>query len=391
MKKVFLHVDLDAFFASVEFLDHPEWKGKPLIVGGSPDNPRSVVSTASYEARAFGVHSAMSTKIAYKLCPQGIFTPCRMKRYLEKSAEVMEIFRNYSPDVQQISIDEAFIDITGTEKLFGTPQQLALKLKKEVLKKTGLTASCGIASTKYLAKIASDINKPDGLFIIEEGKETDFMMSIPLKKVWGLGESSLKLLNGKGIYTTKNIYQKSLSLLVSMFGSSMGTFLYNAVRGLEKDTFNTPAKSHSLSAENTYLYDLSGDIFIDTALLELCQTVIWRMRKEMVRSSCVSLKIRYSDFTTVSIQETSTKEISSIDDLFERAKRLFKKKYDFSRPVRLLGIGLYNVEKKSLPRQAELFDYQDEKKRKIEEAIIKLETKNPKIKITKARLLNSKN
>ena len=171
MGKIFLHVDLDAFYASVEQLDNPELKGKPVIVGGS--DRRSVVSTASYEARARGVHSAMPIFMAKRICPDGFFVPVRMKRYEEKSKEVMAIFGNYSPDVQQISIDEAFIDLTGTERLFGDPKETAKRLKKEVLEKTGLTVSIGMASTKYVAKIASGMKKPDGFFIVEEGKEEE--------------------------------------------------------------------------------------------------------------------------------------------------------------------------------------------------------------------------
>lgn len=389
MENVFMHVDLDAFFASVEYLDNPQWKGKPLIVGGLPSDRRSVVSTASYEARKFGVHSAMPTASAYRLCPHGIFVRPRMKRYLEKSEEVMSILNNYSPDVQQISIDEAFIDITGTEKLFGKPLETAEKLKKEIFQKTGLTVSVGIASTKYLAKIASDIKKPDGIFLIEPGTETDFMMSLPLKKMWGLGEKSLSKLKSKGITTAKQIFEKPLPLLKAFFGDAMGNFLFNAVRGQEKETFNQKPKNHSLSAENTYQTDLYDSSAIDTALLELCSTVIFRMRKERVRSSCLSIKIRYDDFSTTTVQETSGREISSIEDMFERAKALFKKKYEKSRGIRLLGVGVFNTEKNGTPHQQELFDFGNEKKRKVEEAVLKLSEKNPELKVTKARLLKS--
>ena len=176
MKKYYLHVDLDAFFASVEILDNPNYKGKPVIVGGLPEDRRSVVSTASYEARKFGVHSAMPTTLAKKLCPNGIYIRPRMKRYHEKSQEVMNIFKEFSPDIQQISVDEAFIDLTGTEKLFGSPEETAKKIKSLVKEKTGLTVSVGLANTKYLAKIASEINKPDGFFYIPEGEEQNFML-----------------------------------------------------------------------------------------------------------------------------------------------------------------------------------------------------------------------
>ncbi|MBR1404539.1 MAG: DNA polymerase IV [Treponema sp.] len=389
MNKVFLHVDLDAFFASVEQLDHPEYRGKPVIVGGLPTDRRSVVSTASYEARAFGVHSALPTFQAVKLCPNGIYLRPNMRRYHEKSEEVMAIFREYSPDIQQISVDEAFIDLTGTERLFGAPEETAKRLKKEVREKTGLTVSVGLASTKYCAKIASGLQKPDGLTVVPFGKESEFMLSLPLTKVWGAGKKTLAKLDQYGIKTTRDIYNRSEKLLQSLFGNAAGTFLYNAVRGNEGVDFHADPKSRSISAENTYEYDLTDTDAIETALLSLCHTVMFRSLREKVRSTTVALKIRYEDFTTVSVQETSERYVSSVDDLFERAKNLCKKKRDTRLAVRLFGVALQNIEDDTTPRQRELFDFGDEKKRKLESAILKAQEKDPALKITKARLLGS--
>ena len=187
MSSCYLHVDLDAFFASVEQLDNPEYRGKAVIVGGLPSDKRAVVSTCSYEARKYGVHSAMPIFKAYKLCPNGIYLRGRMERYHEKSKEVMKIFYDFSPDVKQMSVDEAFIDITGTEMLFGSPEEVAKKLKATILEKTGLTVSVGVAHNKYIAKIASGVNKPNGLCIVPEGQEENFMLSLPLSKLWGAG------------------------------------------------------------------------------------------------------------------------------------------------------------------------------------------------------------
>ncbi|MBQ4379318.1 MAG: DNA polymerase IV [Treponema sp.] len=387
MSKVFLHVDLDAFFASVEQLDHPEYRGKPVIVGGLPGDRRSVVSTASYEARKFGVHSAMPTFQAVKLCPQGIFVRGRMKRYHEVSEQVMSIFKNYSPDIQQISVDEAFIDLTGTERLFGDPVETAKKLKAEVLEKTGLTVSVGLSSTKYCAKIASGLQKPDGLTVVPFGGETDFMLSLPITKVWGAGSKTLAKLENYGIKTTRDIYNRSEKLLQSLFGNAMGSFLYNSVRGNAGADFRAEPKSRSISAENTYEYDLTNPEIIETALLSLCHTVMFRSLREKVRSTSVSLKIRYEDFSTVSVQSTSERYVSSVDDLFERAKTLLEKKRDSKLGIRLLGVGLYNLEDETSPRPQELFDFGEEKKRKLESAILKAQEKDPALKITKARLL----
>ena len=369
MNKVFLHVDLDAFFASVEQLDNPQYRNKPVIVGGLPDDRRAVVSTASYEARKFGVHSAMPIFQAYKLCPHGIFLLFCMKRYHEKSEEVMAIFRQYSPDIQQISVDEAFIDLTGTERLFGSPLETAKKLKAQVLEETGLTVSVGLSATKYCAKIASGLQKPDGLTIVPAGKEIDFMLSLPLNKIWGVGKKTLEKLDNYGIKTSRDIFNRSEKLLQSLFGNAAGSFLYNAVRGNEGADFRAEPKSRSISAESTYEYDLTSLDIIETALLQLCHTVMFRSLREKVRSSAVAIKIRYEDFSTVSVQSSGERYISSIDDLFDRAKALLEKKIDLQKGIRLLGVGMQNLEDEKEVRQQELFDFGEEKKRRLESAI----------------------
>lgn len=389
LERWFLHVDLDAFFASVEQLDHPEYRGKPVIVGGKPEDRRSVVSTASYEARKYGVHSAMPTFQAYRLCPNGIYVHGRMERYSELSYQIMNIFRNYSPDVDQMSIDEAFIDITGTEKLFGPPLETAKKIKAEVKEKTGLTVSIGIAPTKYLAKIASGFQKPDGITFIDQGQEEIFMLNLPLNKVWGLGPKSLELINSKGIKTTRDIYEMPIENLKFLFGNNMGTYLYEVVRGNEKATFSREAKNHSLSSESTYPYDLTDIYTIETELLELCHGVFFRLLKENGYSRTAFVKIRYDDFSTCSIQETLNRNIITLDTFYETIKRLFEKKYEKGRGIRLLGVGFENIDTEEKPYQQDLFENKDEKKQAVEKAILTLEKKHPEIKVRKARTFRS--
>ena len=390
-EKIFLHLDMDAFFASVEQLDHPEWKGKPVIVGGLPEDRRSVVSTASYEARTFGVHSAMPVARAFKLCPQGIYTRTRIKRYAEVSHKIMQILEDFSPDVFRISIDEACIDITGTQALFGTPEETAAKIKKRILAETGLTVSAGVASTRYLAKMASEMDKPNGFYRIPLGKEEDFMLSVPLKKIWGIGVKTLTRLNSAGIYTPRDVHEKPLELLRLMFGNAMGLFLYNTVRGIE--TERTAPETHSVSAETTYDYDLEDEYSAETALMELCQTLMFRLLEKKEKSRTLAVKIRYEDFSTVSVSETAESFVTSADDMFLRVKTLFEKKYDYKRGIRLLGIAAENVEsEETASGQETLFDFGEKKKQAVEDAILKLQSKHPEIKIKKARLINpSKN
>ena len=386
MEKIYLHVDLDAFFASVEQLDHIEYRGKPVIIGGLPGDRRAVVSTASYEARKYGVHSAMPLSLAVQLCPDAIFIRGNYKRYHEKSEQVMAVFANYSPCVIQISVDEAFLDITGTERLFGPAEELAKKLKEEVKSKTGLTVSVGIAGTMYVAKIASGFKKPDGLTYVQAGQEENFMLSLPLEKLWGAGTKTLQHLRSAGFTSIKDIHAKSEKLLQSIFGKATGSFLYDSVRGGQSISFGEEAKSRSISSERTFEFDLTDRLAIDMALMELSTLIMYRMHKEEVRSCTVALKIRYEDFTTVSIQETSDFPVSSTDDMFERCKNLFNKKWDSSRGIRLLGAGCYNLQNKNIPIQGNLFENNNSKKAKVEEAIYKLEEKHPELKIRKALL-----
>ncbi len=389
MSKTYIHVDLDAFFASVEERDNPQYKGKPLIIGGLPGDKRAVVSTASYEARKYGVHSAMPLVQAVRLCPNGIFIRGNYPHYQEVSHEIMQIFKNYSPDVIQMSIDEAFIDISGTQRLFGSPEECAKKIINEVYEKTHLTVSIGISSSMYIAKIASGYKKPKGLTIIPDGKECDFMLSLPLEKIWGAGKATLDRIKKAGFKSTRQLYQCSQNLLISIFGENTGIFLYNALRGNKEMIFGKEAKNHSISTEETFEEDLTNPYIIESALLKLVGNVLYRMRKEDLRTKTIGLKIRYDDFTTISVQQTFELPVINEDDFFEKVKNLFYKKYSPDHGIRLLGVTAEKLEAKNIPVQKDFFNEKNEKKARLEEAIFKMEQKNPSIKLKKARLLKT--
>ena len=384
-EKVFFHVDIDAFFASVEQLDNPEYKGKPVIVGGQSE--RGVVSTCSYEARKFGVHSAMPILQAKKLCPSGIFLRCRMDRYHEKSKEVMAIFKDFTPEIKQISVDEAFLNMTGMEKIFGTPKNSALLLKKTIKEKTGLTVSVGCAQNKYIAKIASGRSKPDGLFIVPAGEEIDFMKSLPLKDVWGVGGKTRERLIAAGLTTVDQIFNSSEHLLQSILGNASGSFLFQAVRGELYDVFSDDVKSHSISTERTFEHDLFSHAEIDDVMFYLASELMYRIFDEKIKGKTVSVKIRYNDFTTVSVQSTGA-VVNDTQDLFERARELFYKKFDNKTPIRLLGLCIMNIESAIPEVQTELFySEKNVKKRKIEETMYALTKKEGKNILKPARLL----
>ena len=386
----YLHADLDAFYASVEQLDHPEYRGKPVIVGGLPGDRRSVVSTASYEARTFGVHSAMPIVQAVKLCPGGIYLRGNMKRYREKSKEVMEVFSRYTPVVQQLSVDEAFLDITGTEKLFGPPEVLAGNLKKHIHEKTGLTVSTGLASNKYVAKIASGMSKPDGLFLVAPGDEEKFMLGLPVNKIWGAGTKTRELFAKHGLHNCADIHRLSKEILKSIFGKALGEFLYSAVRGEAAENFDREQGNRSMSAERTFPNDLYDEFEIETQLFAVASEVFFRLLQSNYQSRTVFIKIRYGDdFSTEGGRETFQNPVSSLNEFYERLLALFYKKYRKGRGIRLLGAGAAGLETKSSVRQAELFDSVNEKERILEKSILEINKKYPEAALKRGRLLGS--
>jgi DNA polymerase-4 len=382
----FIHADIDAFYASVEQLDNPEYMGKPVIVGGVPGDRRTVVSTASYEARKYGVHSAMPVARAYELCPHGIFLRGRMKRYQEKSREVMDIFMEFTPELRQISIDEAFLDITGTERIFGPPEELARKLKNAVRERTGLTISTGSASNKYVAKIASGISKPDGCFVVKTGGEENFMRSLTVDKIWGAGGKAQAKFKKYKYTTCDDIYKIPLQRLCSVFGNAFGIFLYRAVRGEAASSFDHIRGARSISAEHTFEFDMYDQFAVETAIMKICNTLMYRLLDGRLESRTVSLKIRYDDFSTETARETSEHPVCTMNDLFDRVCSLFHRKYKRGRGIRLIGAGLINLGKSEYS-SAELFEFEDERKIKLEKCIHEINKKFPAAALKKARLI----
>lgn len=385
MGKVFFHVDMDAFFASVEIHDHPEYRGLPVIIGGI--GVRSVVSTASYEARKYGVHSAMSGIEAHKRCPEGIFLKPNMKRYSEVSSCIMEIFSRYSSEVTQISIDEAFLDMTGTQRLFGNPKECAKKLKTEVFEKTGLTISVGIAANRFIAKMASDYNKPDGLCVVSVGKEEKFVDTVGLNKLWGVGKSTREELSKAGIRTTQELREYSLDYLKRRFGEHMGQFLYSAARGIDPGICSSESKSHSISSEKTFIEDILSRDELLLEALSISHEVMFRSMEEHVMAKTVGIKLRYADFRTITAQITPDNPILNGEQVWKLATSLIDRHFRQGDRIRLLGIGLYQTYDGDAPEQYGLFDDDDTKKRNLELTVLKLSEKgNRMLKASEVKL-----
>ena len=369
MGDAFFHIDLDAFFASVEILDHPEYKGKPLIIG--TPGPRHVASTCSYEARKYGVHSAMPMTTALRLCPDAICVKGRMKRYSEMSRSVMGIIKAFAPGFLQVSIDEAFLDLTGMERIYPLPGKAARLLKDEIRNETGLTVSIGVAASRFVAKLASDYRKPDGLTIVPHGKEEAFVDAIGLRKLWGIGESTYQSLMRKGLTTPQLIRRRSEEELQRMLGTSTGSYIFKAVRGIDPGIYQGEAKERSISTEKTFYPDLLGMDAIDSYLLEMSQEVMFRALDEKKIPRTVGIKIRYGDFTTLSAQDTPNKPVYSSNDVYTIARTLFRSRYG-GQGVRLLGVvlsGLYDGEDVEQP---DFFSQHEERERRLEKTILTL-------------------
>ena len=389
---LFFHVDLDAFFASVEILDNPKLKGKPLIIGHP--GPRSVVSTCSYEARKYGVHSAMPMVTALKLCPKAIVIRGNMKRYSEMSHKVMSILSSYAPKMIQASIDEAYLDMTGCEKIYGDAVSSAKNLKERIKSQTGLTASIGVGSSKFIAKLASDYRKPDGLTVVPYGLEQDFVDAVGLNKLWGIGKATLENLHKHHIYTTEELRSLSQNQLASFFGSSLGEYLYKIVRGIDPGIYSGESKSHSISSERTFYPDLFDQDAIDAFLLELSQEVMFRSMQEKMIAKTIGLKLRYASFKTYTLQSTPDRGIYTTKDVYEEVKMLFKKKHT-GEGIRLLGVGLYSLYSGEEQEQPELFSSNKERERKLEKVILSLNLKGNNIvratSLAKSKVKDNKN
>ncbi len=337
MARSILHLDLDAFYAAVEALDRPELRGKPVVVGGS--ERRGVVAAASYEARVFGVHSAMPTAIAKRRCPDGVFLPVRMPRYAEESARVFAIYNRFTPLVEPLSIDEAFLDVSGCEKLFGDAATVARKIKAVVRSETGLTVSAGVAANKFLAKIASDLGKPDGLVVVAPGQEQAFLDPLPVGKLWGVGKVTEGALLRRGIRTIGELRLLAREEMTRSFGAH-GEHLSDLARGIDDRPVESQREAKSIGHEETYDRDLRERGAMRREILSLSHRVSERLRRHGVRGKTVTLKVKYRDFVQVTRAITLADPTDDGGTIYRCAAELLAATEAGARPVRLLGVSV---------------------------------------------------
>jgi DNA polymerase IV len=332
---------MDAFFASVEQLDNPELRGKPVAVGGSGE--RSVVAAASYEARKFGVKSAMSSVIAKRLCPDLIFVKHNFERYKEVSSSVFEIFKEYTDIIEPLSIDEAFLDVTDDKKKIGSATIIAKKIRIEIKRRTGLTASAGISTNKFLAKIASDINKPDGLFLIRPEEAEKFIEELPVEKFFGIGKVTAQKMHKLGIHKGSDLKRWDLVSLVRNFGKS-GVFFHDIVRGIDDRPVEPDQERKSIGTELTYEKDLTTGFEIIAELYKLEKELMERLEHSESTGRTVTLKIKFSDFRQITRSRTLQNYIHDFETLHKEVTSIRKSIKLEGAKIRLLGVTISNLE-----------------------------------------------
>ncbi len=369
LHRVIVHMDMDAFFAAVEQLDNPAYRGKPVIVGADPKGgkARGVVSTCSYEARVFGIHSAMPISKAWRLCPQGIYVIPRMKRYSELSHQIMEILGRFSPLVEQVSVDEAFLDCSGTEHLFGQPPELGMAIKQAVRHETGLTASVGIATNKSIAKIASDMQKPDGLTICNPGEEKQFLAQLPVKKLWGAGEKTVAVLEKYNLKRIGDIAAQTPAYMERILGKT-GLHLWNLSQGIDSRPVEREEGIKSVSEEHTFDIDCTDTAIIERIIFRIADRIGRRIRSYGLSAHTVSVKIRLSDFTTVTRQTTLREPTTATTTIHDEAFALFTAYYHTGMAIRLIGVALSQFENPN-PQTRSLFDEEPAKKDKLDSVL----------------------
>jgi DNA polymerase-4 len=349
-----IHIDMDAFFASVEQLDNPELRGKPVAVGGSGE--RSVVAAASYEARKYGVRSAMPSVIAKKLCPELIFVRHNFSRYTEVSAQIISIFRGYTDLIEPLSLDEAFLDVTTDKQGIGSATVIAKKIRQEIKSLTGLTASAGISVNKFLAKIASDINKPDGMFVIKPEDAEKFIEGLTVEKFYGIGKVTSQKMHKLGIHSGADLKKWDMVSLVRNFGKA-GTFFYDIARGIDDRPVEPDQERKSVGTELTYEKDLTTRFEIIAELYNLEKELMERMEHAGSAGRTITLKIKFSDFRQITRSKTLQNYMRDFDTLHKTVTEIRKSLKLERTKIRLLGVSISNLETDDCSdRQLHLFE-----------------------------------
>jgi DNA polymerase-4 len=372
MARCIFHIDLDAFFVSVERVLDPTLKGKPVVVGGDPAR-RGVVASASYEARPFGIHAGMPLSRARCLCPQATFIQANLPRYRDASTGFMRILADFSPSTEPLGLDEAYLDVTGCEESYGSPHQMALAIKERIYKELKLTASVGIATCKVVAKIASDLCKPDGILEVESGREQAFLSPLPVARLPGIGRKTEQVLKHMGITTIGELASLPLDTVKKHFGAT-GLVIHRYANGIDERGVEAPGEPKSISKQTTFAQDTLTRHFLGSNLHHLCEQVSTKLRSQDKQARCVTLRLRYADFKTITRQLNLKEASNATQVIFTAALQLLDKVLaQQGKPIRLIGIRVSQLV--SGEKQLYMFNSEVEKWQRLDKAVDQIRRK----------------
>ena len=372
MRRWIMHVDMDAFFASVEQLDHPEYRGHPVIVGGL--SARGVVSTASYEARKFGVHSAMSMEKARKLCPNGIFLWPNFDRYKEISCIIHDVMKEFTPHIEPLSLDEAFLEVTGMSTLYDGPYQLGRAIKERVFERTGLIISAGLAPNKFLAKLASDLDKPDGLVVIPYGKEVEALKNLPIERIWGVGRHTAKRFHEASFHKIGDIQALPDEKELILICGNQSKRIYDLAHGIDDRPVEVDRQVQSVGNEETYEADITDPTAIDLEFRYFAHRVAKRLRKYGLAGHTVAIKIRFNDFSALTRQKKLDNPTDQEEIIYETSQLLYNK-LTITKPIRLLGITVSGFQEDEMIQESLFSESTDTAHYTLSGVLDELETK----------------
>ena len=364
-QRAIIHIDMDAFYAAVEQRDNPELQGKPVIIGGSVES-RGVVSTASYEARTYGVHSAMPMAEAHRLCPNGIYLPVDMQKYRRVSQQIMGIFHRFTPEVEAISLDEAFLDVTASQRLFGTAEEIGYAINGLIKTELHLTASVGLSYNKFLAKLASDMDKPDGFYKIAPEELEAKVWPLPVRRMMGVGGKTAQLLEGMGVRTIGQLANMNAGLLEHILGKQ-GLVMHEVANGMDNRPVEPVRESKSVGRETTFPQDIGEQYILETILFTLADDVCHTLRTSGLKGKTISIKIRYPDFRSITRAVTLDSYTASFEPVFDAVQQLMRDNYQDGTPVRLIGVTVSSLKKDDeIIEQPDLFGDDSRKVRQQE-------------------------
>ena len=391
MTRIILHVDMDAFFAAVEQRDHPEYRGRPVIVGSDPKQGRGrgIVATCSYEARKFGIHSAQPISQAWRLCPQGIYVRGDMAKYVRVSDRLIAIFLEFSDLVEQVSIDEAFVDVTGSRGLYGSGAEMAGRIKSRIREELQLTASVGVAANKFVAKVASDLKKPDGLVVVEPGTEREFLAPLEIRRLWGVGPKTEVFFQNMGVRRIGDLAELAQNEVGEWLGKS-GEQLWLLARGVDDRPVSPEEGYKSIGHETTFDKDTADPRKLHDTLLELVERVAHRLRSHHARTRTITVKLRHADFSTFTRRTTLESAVDTAEKLFPPALRLMKALFHEGDLIRLIGIYGSNLHLGAMSEQLSLFDQSGERERRLATAMDEVVRRYGDGSITRAALVPAK-